>query len=186
MTTNQICPMCETGQLRPITFSDSFTYKNRSITVDGLQGMLCDNCGADPILTEQIFSNQEKIADAKRTALSMLTGDQIRQIRERLKLSQKDCSLLLGGGANAFSKYERGEVIQSDAMDALLYVVDKFPFTLDALRHRHNIPTATRPVNELWIKSETQISSKTSMSAIPLPKQMKNAKPDNANIWKFA
>lgn len=136
--------MCETGKLSPITFTDNFTYKDKSIQVDGLHGMLCENCGADPILTEQILLNQEKIADAKRAALGMFTGYEIRQIRERLKLSQKDCSQLLGGGTNAFSKYERGEVIQSDAMDALLYVVDKFPFTLDALRHRHNIPSSIR------------------------------------------
>lgn len=146
MTTHQICPMCEAGQLTPITFTDSFTFKGLSIQIDGLRGMLCENCGADPILTEQILFNQQKIADAKRAALGMFTGDEIRQIRARLKLSQKDCSLLLGGGSNAFSKYERGEVIQSDAMDALLYVLDKFPLTLDALRHRHNMPMPTRTV----------------------------------------
>ena len=147
MTTLSICPMCEIGSLKPITFSDSFTYQGRSLQVDGLHGMLCENCGAKPILTEQILLNQEKIADAKRIASGMFTGHEIRQIRERLKLSQKDCAVRLGGGANAFSKYERGEVIQSDAMDTLLYIVNKFPFTLDALRERRKIPSPIRPIN---------------------------------------
>ena len=53
---------------------------------------------------------------------------------------------LIAVGPNAFSKYERGEVLQSDAMDALLYIVHKFPFTLDALRHRHNGDTVTKVV----------------------------------------
>lgn len=178
--------MCETGKLTPITLSDSFTYKGLSIQVDDLQGMLCENCGADPILTEQILFNQEKIADAKRTALGMLTGVEIRQIRERLKLSQKHCSQLFGGGTNAFSKYERGEVIQSDAMDALLYIVDKFPFTLDALRHRQSVPTSTRPVNEIWQKSDTSQSVKHTTNVIPLPNRMRSATPDNAATWKMA
>lgn len=186
MTMHQICPMCETGKLTPITFTDSFSYKGLSIQVDGLQGMLCENCGADPILTEQILCNQEKIADAKRTALGMLTGTEIRQIRERLNLSQKHCSQLFGGGTNAFSKYERGEVIQSDAMDALLYVVDKFPFTLDALRYRQNAPTSTRPVNEIWQKSDTSLPVKHTANVIPLPNRMRSATPDNAATWKMA
>lgn len=186
MTTHQICPMCETGKLTPVTFTDSFTYKGLSILVEGLQGMLCENCGADPILTEQILFNQEKIADAKRAALGMFTGEQIRQIRERLKLSQKDCAQLFGGGTNAFSKYERGEVIQSDAMDALLYVVDKFPFTLDALRHRQHVPTSTRLVNEIWQKSDTSQSVKHSLNVIPLPNRMRSATPDNTATWKMA
>lgn len=148
MTTSPLCPMCETGALTPLTFDDSFICKGKTINVQGLLGMHCTQCGADPILTEQILSNQQKIADAKRAATGMLTSADIRQIRQTLKLSQKDCSLLLGGGPNAFSKYERGEVLQSDAMDALLYIVHKFPFTLDALRHRHNGDTVTKVVTE--------------------------------------
>lgn len=186
MTTHRICPMCETGRLTPITYTDSFTYKGVAIQVDGLHGMLCENCGADPILTEQILLNQEKIADAKRAALGMFTGDQIRQIRERLKLSQKDCAVLLGGGANAFSKYERGEVIQSDAMDALLFLIDKFPFTLDALRHRHNIPTSTRSLDEIWQKSAATPSDKRYANVIPLPKRMNITEPNSSETWKMA
>ena len=154
MTTHQVCPVCETGTLTPTIFDDFFSYKGQPIAVHGLQGMYCANCGADPILTPQILFNQQKIADAKRSVLGMFTGDQIRQIRTTLNLSQKDCSWLLGGGANAFSKYERGEVIQSDAMDALLYIVQKFPFTLEALRHRHSTTELKSLTNGTWYRSE--------------------------------
>lgn len=154
MTIPEICPVCEAGTLAPTTFDDSFTYKGQTIVVRGLQGMYCENCDADPIMTSQILFNQQKIADAKRLALGMFTGDQIREIRETLKMSQKDCSLLLGGGANAFSKYERGEVIQSDAMDALLYIVHKFPFTLDALQNRHSLTELQTQTNDTWQRTE--------------------------------
>ena len=138
MTSPQnLCPVCETGTLTPMTFDDNFTYKGKNIHIEKLHGMHCDHCGADPILPEQILLNQQLIADAKRQAFCMYTGEQIRQIRVQLKLSQKESAELFGGGANAFSKYERGEVIQSDAMDSLLFLAHRFPFALDALRERH-------------------------------------------------
>jgi len=49
-------------------------------------------------------------------------------------LTQKDASSLFGGGANAFSKYERGDVIQSDAMDRLMRLVKQHPGLLGDLR----------------------------------------------------
>jgi len=39
-----------------------------------------------------------------------------------LGLTQHAASSIFGGGLNAFSKYERGEVIQSKAMDKLIRV----------------------------------------------------------------
>lgn len=70
-------------------FSDSFIYKDRKIDVEGLHGMLCQNCGSDPLLTDQVLQNQVTIANAKRTAFGMLTSMEIRAIRKKLGLSQK-------------------------------------------------------------------------------------------------
>lgn len=43
-----------------------------------------------------------------------------RRARRTLGLSQEEAARLFGGGRNAFSKYERGEVAQSVAMDRLI------------------------------------------------------------------
>ena len=40
------------------------------------------------------------------------------------------------GGDNAFSKYERGEVTQSAAMNSVLLLLDAFPDGLEVLRVR--------------------------------------------------
>ncbi len=133
-TETKICPMCEIGTLTPITFAEDFQHRGSSLHVEGLEGYECHECGADPVLKTQILRNQTRIADAKRHADGLLTGQQIRIIRKALNLSQQDAAVLFGGGANAFSKYERGDVTQSVAMDRLLRLVKRHPFLLNELR----------------------------------------------------
>lgn len=119
-STEAICPVCDQGKLSVETYTDEIPYNGKNLQVSGLECCHCPDCGAKPILTEQIRRNQVRICDAKRKAEGFLTGEQIRSIREGLGLSQPQAALLFGGGANAFSKYERGEVIQSQPMDRLL------------------------------------------------------------------
>ena len=129
-----LCPVCEVGKLSPIEYSDTFQHKGADLCVEGLEGYLCQACGADPIFEEQIRRNHRRVIDAKRAADGLLTGSEIRLLRERLDLTQKKASKLFGGGDNAFSKYERGDVTQSVAMDRLLRIVDRYPFLLGELR----------------------------------------------------
>lgn len=82
----------------------------------------------------QVRRNHARVVDARRRADGLLTGREIRALRKSLGLSQKDASEVFGGGTNAFSKYERGEVVQSVAMDRLLRLVARYPLLLDDLR----------------------------------------------------
>ena len=131
--TSLICPVCESGALQPHRYSDTFQHQGKNLVVDDLEGYLCPECGADPVFEDQIRRNHVRISDARREADGLLTGKQIRRLREHLGLRQRDASALFGGGANAFSKYERGEVIQSVAMDRLLRLVGRYPALLQEL-----------------------------------------------------
>jgi HTH-type transcriptional regulator/antitoxin MqsA len=57
----------------------------------------------------------------------VLTGKEVRALRQKLGLIQADAASLFGGGPVAFSKYEADDVTQSDAMDKLLRVVSFVP-----------------------------------------------------------
>ncbi len=129
-----VCPVCEEGTLERRTFSDDFEYNGHTLHVPGLECCVCDICGADPILKDQIKHNHQLVVDARRRSDDLMTGVEIRSLRERLGLTQKEASELFGGGANAFSKYERGDVMQSRVMDTLLRIVAKHPYLLDDLR----------------------------------------------------
>lgn len=134
MTDELLCPQCEKGHLAASTWADDFRHGDRAVHVDGLECYVCDQCGADPVFTDQIRRNQLKIADAKRRADGLLTGAEVRHAREHLGLTQQEAASLFGGGTNAFSKYERGDVLQSTAMDRLLRAALFYPDLIDFLR----------------------------------------------------
>jgi HTH-type transcriptional regulator/antitoxin MqsA len=121
-----ICPICETGTLSERVHTGEIQYHNRSIRVPDLEYSLCNKCGADPVLAEQAKHNQVRFSDAKRKIDGLLSSSDIRKARRYLGLTQHAASGVFGGGLNAFSKYERGEVIQSEAMDKLIRVTCRY------------------------------------------------------------
>ena len=68
------------------------------------------------------------------TASIPLEPDQIRIIREGLGLSQREAGQLLGGGPNAFAKYESGALAPAAALANLLLVLKDNPGALGTLR----------------------------------------------------
>jgi HTH-type transcriptional regulator/antitoxin MqsA len=129
-----VCPVCDEGSLTRETYAEQIRHNGKDLTVVGLERCRCDSCDADPVLTDQIRRNQVKLCDARRRADGYLTGEEIRTLRDRFGLSQTDAAAMFGGGPNAFSKYERGEIVQSLSMDRLLRSVSAFPLLVDFLR----------------------------------------------------
>lgn len=134
MNSSPVCPVCERGSLVAEKYSDDFRHNGSSLRVDDLERYRCGVCGADPVLTDQIKRNQLRICDAKRRADGYFTGAEIKGLRDRFRMSQSEAADLFGGGAHAFSKYERGEVVQSLPMDRLMRCVAAFPFLVSFLR----------------------------------------------------
>ena len=73
-----------------------------------------------------------------------LVPEDIRIIRERLGLTQREAGELLGGGPKAFAKYETGEMTPVTACTNLLRVLRANPSALNTLRSERvdHIPTA--------------------------------------------
>ena len=98
----------------------------QSAKVEGLSGWRCGSCG-------------EVAFDAESARRYAAAGDElvlcnrerqrkeIRRIRRKLGLSQIAAARLTGGGHNAFSRYERGEVAPLPAVIKLLQLLDKHP-----------------------------------------------------------
>ncbi|MDD2758727.1 MAG: type II toxin-antitoxin system MqsA family antitoxin [Methylomonas sp.] len=118
MKTSQ-CPICATGELGFFSAMDEIQYKGQALSVK-VEYAVCQHCGDEMILPEQIKRNDCRTRDAWRKADGLLTGEEIVSLRTQLGITQQEAAEMFGGGANAFSKYERGEVIQSQAMDNLM------------------------------------------------------------------
>lgn len=115
------CPMCDTlSPWEPRVSPETYEHHGKALPVEHIEYSVCRECGFDVILPDQKRRNDARVRDARRQMDGLLTGQEIRSVREDLGLTQHEAARLIGGGQNAFSKYERGEVTQSVAMDRLL------------------------------------------------------------------
>lgn len=121
------CPLCERGELESRVVDETIKYGADSIVVPGVEISVCSRCGEEIVSPSQAKANEVRFADAKRQHDNLLTSDQIVAIRELWGLTQQKAASIFGGGANAFSKYERGEVLQSRPMDILLRAYNEVP-----------------------------------------------------------
>lgn len=128
------CPLCGVGALEPCIYGRDMAYKGVNIHVEGLQYAYCPECEAEITMPAEMDSNAQLIRvayQAERARVkaeqNLLTGEQIRAIRESLGITQRIAAKIFGGGPTAFSKYEAEEIVQNTAMDKLLRVADAMP-----------------------------------------------------------
>ena len=129
--------MCQTPNPWEARHStETYRYKGQQFSLSDSEYSVCRECGFDVVLPHQKRRNEARIRDEHRRIDGLLTGRQIKAIRRRLRLTQAEAARLMGGGDNAFSKYERGEVTQSVAMNQLLLLLDARPDGLRVLAGR--------------------------------------------------
>lgn len=69
----------------------------------------------------------------KARAVGVMSPGEIRSARKKLGLSQRDAGRVIGGGPNAFQKYEAGDVVLSKAADTALRLLSNNPRRLSEL-----------------------------------------------------
>ena len=128
-------PLCpETGQpmsrgVRWVTL----TYKSESVVVE-MPGWYVEGCSDGVHTPEDMAVSDRALAELRIRANRLLSGGEVRRIRRKLGLSQREAGHVVGGGPNAFQKYESGEILTSKAVSNLLRVLDSHPEALVSLR----------------------------------------------------
>jgi putative zinc finger/helix-turn-helix YgiT family protein len=104
------------------------------VVVPSTSHLSCPKCGE----TVPRFEDSKRLStDAislYRKKHGLLSADDIRAIRTRFKLTQRDLARLLRLGANTISRWEAGRNVQTEAMDVLLRLLRDVPGSLDYLR----------------------------------------------------
>lgn len=127
------CFACDSKRFLAKSDVERIQYKIERLLVP-MSFTVCEGCGYEFVATEQILANDRAVLAAKRNHDGLLTPAEIRAAREALGLTQLQAANIFGGGKNAFSKYERGEVTQSEAMDKLIRLCVKHPKLLGELK----------------------------------------------------
>ena len=126
------CPVCD-GVLKREDRAVSYKYKGH--TGEILQSSdYCMECDEGFLSPQDLKLSQKAIADFKREVDHLLTTDEVRAIRKKLKLTQEKASFIFGGGVRAFHKYETGENAQSKPLDILLKLIDRGKLSMDDIQ----------------------------------------------------
>jgi len=140
-TTETICRICDGGHLHPQIRKNNVEYKDVQAEID-LACSVCDVCGSEQAAGNQLRANKRAMIKFKKTVDGLLTGEEVRAIREMLKLSQAEAAKVFGGGPVAFSKYENDDVAQSEAMDKMIRLAAELPTAFDHLARLAGIKRA--------------------------------------------
>ena len=118
-----------------------------TIKVNGLSGWRCGACKEvefDARSARLYAAAGDKLVITERKKL----GQELRRIRLKLGLSQASAAKLTGGGHNAFSRYERGEVPPIASTVNLFRLLDKHPAMLKELRTPKSPGRSERPTSD--------------------------------------
>jgi len=146
---NNLCPICGEGNLQPTVGKNLVEYKGQSAEINFLYSV-CNACGSEQSDAVQLRDNKRAMVAFKKKVDGLLTGTEVRALRERLSLSQTEAAKVFGGGPVAFSKYESDDVTQSEAMDKLLRVAVEDRAAFDFLAKRADIARV-----RLWGEAST-------------------------------
>lgn len=174
------CPLCASEGLQNLTRSHEVSEGGCVFVVHDLEYSVCADCGGKTTTPAQSRRNKRKIIAAHKRAAGLLSGDQIKEIREVYLngLTQKQMAQLLGVGINTFSRYETDSVVQSDAMNSLLLVLGEHPEVVGTLARHQNVTLSEQTTSKFttgWLKNFTarqaeaanHTSSKVSMVVTP-------------------
>ena len=117
--------------VRPLTLA----WKGRSITVD-MPGWYADASDESVHTGDDMKVSDRALNRLKAEAEGLLLPEEIRRIRRKLGLSQREAGLVIGGGPQAFQKYESGLILASRAISSALRLLDRQPELLQELRAR--------------------------------------------------
>ncbi len=137
------CHFCGSDAVSQHSSMETYQYKQQAYEVL-VDYSVCNQCSEEVITTEQIHINEARVREAKKKLDGLLSCEEIRDIRTRLGLTQEEAAKIFGGGVNAFSKYERGEVTQSAAMDKLIRVAAENSFVVSRLEEMAGISRARK------------------------------------------
>ena len=127
MSSGKFCPSCECESVLVDFKKNSYEIGRGESTseIENISGEICNACGEEFLSKE----SAERIANFIDSQSRKKNGEFIKNVRKnRLNITQTEAvKHLSGGGHNAFSRYENGEVSIPKPLLVLMHVLDKNP-----------------------------------------------------------
>ncbi|MGJ3494801.1 type II toxin-antitoxin system MqsA family antitoxin [Piscirickettsia salmonis] len=126
MTKKTQCPLCGEFEVLRQTKAVTHTFKGHKLEV--MQpGEYCSACGESILSPADLKATAKEIEQWRSEISGRLTPQDVKRIRNGLKLNQKEAGAIFGGGPNAFSRYENGLARIPKAVEFLFKMLDQYP-----------------------------------------------------------
>jgi len=120
----KLCLSCmEVHEAQQVAVTEENIFKGKPVKYPA-RYEYCPNTGAYTASDEMIDANDISFKDAYRKAAGLITSKEIRAIREKYGVSQKDFSKILGWGSSTITRYENHQVQDGVHDDVLRKVSD--------------------------------------------------------------
>jgi putative zinc finger/helix-turn-helix YgiT family protein len=127
------CPACGTG-MEEKRGRLRLPVNGEEISVPAAAHLRCPRCGKVVLRFEDARRLSADAIAIYRRKHGLLSAEDIRAVRKRFGLTQRDLARLLRLGSNTISRWEAGRNVQTEAMDVLLRLLRDVPGSLDYLR----------------------------------------------------
>jgi HTH-type transcriptional regulator/antitoxin MqsA len=132
MSKAPVCP--ETGKpMVRATRTKEISYKDHSTTIE-MPGWYCDESGESIHTADDLKVSDAALKELRLEVEKLLKPQDVKRIRTAIGLTQREAGTILGGGPNAFQKYEQDTVTVSKPMSNLLRVLERHPEEVEELR----------------------------------------------------
>lgn len=99
-------------------------FQKEEFEVTGVEHYACDRCGEVELDAKAMAESRRQADSQYRERHGLLSPEAIRNIRRSLKLNQKEFEAMLGLSSPTVSRWETGAIVQPEAMDKFLRIVD--------------------------------------------------------------
>lgn len=123
------CPVCGEELVRE-TRNTLLRYKHKEIRI-AQPGQYCISCGESFLSPSDLAATRKIRTDFQREADHLLQSDEIKAIRKKMHLTQRNAGTIFGGGPMAFSKYERGIIKQTRSLDLIMRLLSTQKISLE-------------------------------------------------------
>jgi len=132
------CPLCEkTHDIEIVERMTEFETKGEMVTFKETV-YFCDQSGEVFTPSKVLNQNLLNIKDAYRVKVGLLTSSDIKSIRKKYELSQKELALILGWGEVTIQRYEKKKVQDVTYDNVLRLFNDDQLFALKLLKSNQN------------------------------------------------
>jgi HTH-type transcriptional regulator / antitoxin MqsA len=111
----------------------TITYKGHPSTFD-MPGWYCQESDESVHTGEDMKISDSALKVLKIKVENLLAPEEVRRIRLKMGLTQRQAGTVIGGGPNAFQKYEAGNTLVSKGISNFLRVLERHPEEVEELK----------------------------------------------------